>query len=179
MKTLKRLSVLVLAMTIMTVVGCGGGDGGGGTPAPPTKATLKLLSQGPAGTKIRGIEVTVVLPTGVTVKASPSATNPAILETNPGVVVLSGATVVDPAAFSQLAPLGIYSPATTAAPGRVFISLPAQADFNLGEFVTVNTDITVGSFPKAADFSQSGFTAVNLNGAIIPGVTASIVPDIR
>ena len=174
MKILKGLSGIFFATAAMAMFGCGGGGGGGGTPQ-PTTATLKLLSAGPAGTSIRGIAVKVVLPAGVTVKATPSATNPAILETNAGVVVLSGATVANPAAFSQLKPIGVYTPATR----TIALNLPAQADFALGEYVTVNTDIAAGNFPTAAGFSLSEFTAVDLNGAVIPGVTSSIVPDIK
>jgi hypothetical protein len=174
MKILKNLSGIFVAMVFMTLFGCGGG--GGSTP-PPTKAKLTLLSQSAAaGTKIRGIEVTVELPAGVTVKATPSAINPAKLETDAGVVVLSGATVADPAAFGQLKPIGVYTPATATTPGTVFISLAAQADFNPGEYVTVNADIAAGTIPVATGFKLTGFTAVDLNGAVISGVTSSIVP---
>jgi hypothetical protein len=175
MNMLKNISGMFLVAAVLALFGCGGGGGA----SQPTTATLKLLSQGTAGTKIRGIEVTVVLPQGVSVNANASAVNPAVLETNVGVVVLSGATVVDPAAFGQLKPVGIYTPATATTPGKVALTLPAQADFNLGEYVTVNAVIAAGSIPTAANFSLTGFTAVDLNGAAISGVTSSIVPDIR
>jgi hypothetical protein len=175
MRILKSLSVTVFTMAVMAMFGCGGGGGGGGTPQ-PTTATLKLLSQGTAGTKIRGIEVTVVLPPGVTVKAT------SLPATDTGVVVLSGATAT--AAFTAanaglLNPTVIYTPATATAPGTVKILIPSAADFDLGEYVTVNTNIAAGSFPAATDFALTGFTAVDLNGAPITGVTSTIVPDIK
>jgi hypothetical protein len=130
-----------------------------------------------AGTKISGIEVTVVLPQGVTVAAAPSAVNPAVQEANAGVVTISG--VADPAVFTQVKPTAIFTPASATKPGTVFLSLPASADFNPGEFVTVITAITPGTFPKATDFSLTGFTAFDPNGAPINGVTGSFVADIR
>lgn len=180
MKILKSLSGMVFTVAVMSIFGCGGG--GSSTPPPPTTATLKLLSQGTTGTKIRGITVTVVLPPGVTVKATASTENPAIMVTDLGVVVPSGATSVttfDP----QVNPIGVYTPATALARATVAITLAGQSDFNLGEYVTVNTVIETGNFPKAADFTLTSFTAVDLGGNVISGasplVTSSIVPDIR
>lgn len=174
MKILQNLSTMFLALAVISMFGCGGG--GGTTAPPPTKAKLTLLSQSPtAGTKIGSIAVTVELPAGVTVKATPSATNPDILETDLGVVVLSGATVADPTAFGQLKPVGVYTPATGATPGKVFISLPAQVDFNPGEYVTVNADFPAGTVLVAADFKLTGFTAWDNQGVTMPGVTSSFV----
>lgn len=174
MKLLQNLSTMFFALTVISMFGCGGG---GSTPAPPpTKAKLALLSLSTtAGTKIGSIEVTVELPAGVTVKATQSATNPDKLETDLGVVVLSGATVADPTAFGQLKPVGVYTPATATTPGKVFISLPAQVDFNPGEYVTVNADFPAGTVLVAADFKLIGFTAFDSNGAPMPGVTSSFV----
>ena|SRR6185369_1778290 len=174
MNILKSLLGMFLAVVIMAMFGCGGG---GGTAAPPTKATLKLSTAGTTA-NIRGIEVTVVLPAGVTVDAS-TTVDPAIMEPKAGVVVLSGSTVADATAFSQLPPLAAYTPATGTAPGKVKILLAAQKDFALGEFVTVNTAIAAGTIPLATDFTLEGFTAVDQNGAPIAGVTASVVADIK
>jgi len=176
MKTLKSISGIIIIVALMALFGCGGGGDDGTTQ--PTTATLKLQSQGTVGTVLRGIEVTIVLPQGVTVKASPSTVNPALLETDPGVVVPSGATAAIPTNITS-----IYTPATATTLGTVAITLVAQADFNLGEYVTVNSVIAAGSFPKATDFSLLGFTAVDLNGNIISGaspqVTSSILAEIR
>lgn len=167
---------MFFAVAVMAVFGCGGG--GSSAPPPPTTATLKLSTTGTAGTNIRGIEVTVVLPAGVTVDAT-TTIDPTILEPKVGVVVLSGATAANPAAFSQLQPSAAYTPATATTPGKVKIVIPAQSDFSLGEFVTVNTIIAAGNVPVATDFSLEAFLAVDANGAAIGGVTASIVADIK
>jgi|SRR6185369_5418022 len=177
MNILKSLLGMFFAVVVMALFGCGGG--GGGTPPPPTKATLKLSTAGTAGTSIAGIQVTVVLPKGVTVAAT-TTIDPTVMETNAGVVLLSGATVADPAAFSQLKPIATYTPATDTTPGKVKIGLAGQKDFSLGEFVTLNTVIAAGNVPVATDFSLEGFTAVDSNGApITPALTPSFVADIR
>jgi len=177
MNILKNLLGMFFAVAVMALFGCGGG--GGGAAAPPTKATLKLSTAGTAGTTIAGIQVTVVLPKGVTVAAT-TTIDPTTMETNAGVVLLSGAAVADPAAFSQLKPTAVYTPATATTPGKVKIGLAAQKDFNLGEFVTLNTDIAAGNVPVATDFTLEGFTAFDANGAAItPALTASLVADIR
>jgi len=177
MNILKSLLMMFFAVAVMALFGCGGG--GGGAAAPPTTATLKLSTAGTAGTPIAGIQVTVVLPKGVTVAAT-STIDPAVMETNAGVVLLSGATVADPAAFSQLKPTAVYTPATATTPGKVKIGLASQKDFSLGEFVTLNTVIAAGNVPVATDFTLEGFTAFDSNGAVItPALTASLVADIR
>jgi hypothetical protein len=176
----KKLLGMFIAVAVMALFGCGGGGGGGGAAAaPPTTATLKLSTAGTAGTPIRGIEITVVLPKGVTVNAT-TTIDPTVMETNAGVVLLSGATVADPAAFSQLKPTAVYTPAIGTAPGKVKIGLAAQKDFNLGEFVTFNAVIAAGNVPVATDFSLEGFTAFDSNGApITPALTPSFTADIR
>lgn len=171
MKILQNLSRIFFALAALSMFGCGGG--GGTTAPPPTKAVVALLSQSAtAGTKIGSIEVTVELPAGVTVKATQSATNPDKLETDLGVVVLSAATA---AAFGDIKPVGVYTPATATTPGKIFISLPAQVDFNPGEYVIVNADFPVGTLFAPTDFKLSGFTAFDNQGAPMPGVTSSIV----
>jgi hypothetical protein len=175
MNILKILSGMFLAVAVMAVFGCGGG--GGGAPAQPTVATLKLSSAGTAA-NLRGIEVTVVLPKGVTVDAT-STVDPTIMEVKAGVVVLSGATVADATAFSQLKPTASYTPATDTTPGKVKIGLAAQKDFSLGEFVTVNTAIAAGNNPLPTDFTLEGFTAFDANGAALGTVTAAVTADIK
>ena len=178
MNILKNLLGMFFAVAVMALFGCGGG-GGGGAAAPPTKATLKLSTAGTAGTTISGIQVTVVLPKGVTVAAT-TTIDPTTMEVNQGVVLASGAAIADPAAFSQLKPIAEYTPATATTPGKVKIGLAAQKDFNLGEFVTLNTDIAAGNVPVATDFTLEGFTAFDSNGApITPALTASLVADIK
>jgi len=178
--TKKILShALVLAVIQLTMFACSGaGTTGTGTnPLPqPTTATLRILSTGTlaSGVLTGAVEVTVLLPLGVTVKATPDASNPSVLVTNAGVVVASGV-----AAGVNTNALATYTAATTTASGKVVIRVVDANGFGTGEIGTVKCDIATGSTPKAADFSLSDFKAVNLDGAAISGLSAGITVDIR
>ena len=141
-------------LAVLSVFGCGGGGGGTPPPPQPTIAVIKISADGtlPQDTAIGGVNITLNLPSGVTVKASPSV-NPDVLITDPGVVVPSGAAV------NASAPENRYDAATK----QVTISVVQADGFLTGEFVTVTCDIAVGSFPKAADFSLGTFQAYGIN----------------
>ncbi len=129
---------------------------------------MKLISQG-AGT-IHGIDVTVELPAGVTVKAVPDATNPSVMVTDTGVVTASG---------TADASTNIIATYTATPSGKVAIHLANAAGFATGEFVTITCDIAVGSIPVASDFSVTGFNAVDGNGVAIAGLTAGYTAAIQ
>lgn len=150
---------------IISLSGCGGGGGGGNTPSPqPATAVLKISTQGtlPSGTQIGGIDVTIALPTGVTVK---SVTSPP--ETDSGVVVTSGVAV------SNSTVLSTYTAATSTSTGKVRVLLANSNGFGTGEFMTIHCDIASGSTPTASDFSLSGFVAKDLNGVAISGLNSA------
>ncbi len=161
--------LLVLILSLFVISGCGG-SGGDDTPTPmqPTTAVVKLMSQG-AGT-INGIDVNLELPAGVTVKATPDATNPSVMVTDAGVVTASGA------AAANTNTIATYEATPS---GVVAIHLVNAAGFAPGEFVTIVCDIAVGSFPVATDFNVTDFTAVDGNGVEISGMTADHTADIQ
>ena len=118
--------------------------------------------------------VTVLLPPGVTAKATPDASNASVLVTNAGVVVASGIAV-----GVNTNVLATYTAATAGGPGKVVIQLVNPNGFGTGEIATVKCDIASGSTPIAAGFSLTDFQAVNLDGAPISGLSAGITVDIR
>lgn len=166
----KYLLTAVMISTAITIVisGCGGGGGGSPTaPTPqPTTAVLKISTNGTlqTGTKIGGVDVSLSLPAGVTVK---SQANPP--DTDSGVAAASGAAASDSTA------LATYTPSAS----TVRILLANSSGFGTGEFVTVNCDISSGSHPTAAGFSLSVFSARDLNGATISGLTAGFTAVIN
>src|SRR6478672_9971167 len=95
---IRALLNAVVFLAAMALFGCGGGGGGGTSPSPTGtepppggfKAGVLTISTAstslPAGTTINGIDMTITLPAGVTVKADAvsGAADPTIL-------VLSGA----------------------------------------------------------------------------------------
>ena len=165
-------SLLVFILVLSTIGGCKSSHNDS-APAQPTTAIIEIMSQGTA-TRIGGIEVTVVLPSGVTVKATPDVANPTVLVTDAGVVTASGV-----AAGVNTMTIGTYSAASSGSPGKVMVEVANPDGFGTGEFVTIACDIAAGSFPAAGDFSLTDFLATNLSGTLISGVTAGFTADIH
>jgi hypothetical protein len=132
----------------------------------PTAAIVKLITTGtlPAGAQVGGIDVTLYLPAGVTVKSA--ATPP---ETDSGVVTASGVAASNSSLISTV----------TTATGAVRILLANPNGFGTGEFATVNCDIAAGSHPAQTDFSVSGMTTKDLNGSAFSGLAAGFTADIH
>ncbi len=172
MKKKAMLSCLLIVYSAMVLIsGCGGG-GGDSTPTTVTSqpvAVVKLSTSGTLsnGTLIGGIDTTVALPAGVSVK---STVNPP--ETDTGVVNASGA-----AAGSII--VAVYSAATSTLPGRVRILVINANGFGTGEFVTVNCDFAAGHPPAANGFSLTNFNAISLNTSTISGLTPGLTVDIK
>ncbi len=155
----KSMHLMIILFGVMTLLSaCGGGGGGGGTPpAAVTKASLKLITSG-TGT-IYGIDVTVNLAPGVTVKS----TTPPQVDTD--VVAPSGAAAADTIATA------VYTAATGTLPGKVRILVANANGFTIGEFCSMNGDIASGHSPKSEDFSLESFSASDADGNVINGLT--------
>ena len=100
MKQITLSGLLILILALFVTAGCGVKNNDQ-TPTPPpvntqptttqpTTATVTILSQG-TSTQIGGIDVTLVLPSGVSVKSTADSTNASVQDTNAGVVAASGA----------------------------------------------------------------------------------------
>jgi hypothetical protein len=171
---MRRLISPVIYLALAVLSGCGGGDSTTATTTPPpaaaqpSAATLKLSTQGalPAGASIGALDVTVSLPAGVTVKADGAG------QTAAGVMTPSAG-----AAGS----LGVatFTPAAGGNPAKARIVMINASGIGTGEFVTVNCDIAAGSSPKDTDFSLAGFSAGDVNGTAIAGLTPAITADIK
>ncbi|MFZ5524776.1 MAG: hypothetical protein ACOY9D_11945 [Pseudomonadota bacterium] len=175
---MKKITVaLLLLVATMMLFACSGG-GGGGTSSPPgqsSTATIKISTQGtyPSGALIGGINVTLTLPTGVIVKSKPDTYATSVLVTDIGGVVSSGV------ASANSSVLATFSPAAGNDAGTVNIQIANPSGFVIGEFVTVNSDIAFGSNPVAGDFSLSKFVAVDLNGAVLSTLSATLAATIK
>ncbi len=112
MKMKKRgLTILLGAMLLVSACGSGGGgapNAGGNPAAQPTHAVVKIATTGAlsSGTQIGGIDITLNLPTGVSVASSPDSGNPSVLVTDAGKVAASGV-----AAGANTNTLATYVPA--------------------------------------------------------------------
>ena len=135
------------------------------------KAVVKIRTTGAlaTGARIGGIEIVLALPAGVSVKTVPNGSVYHEFETAPGVVVASGAA----AGSNPL--VALYTPMTN----TVRIALVNPDGFGIGEFVTVNCDIAPGTNVAPSGFSTSGFSALNLDGTPITGLTAGLTVNLQ
>jgi hypothetical protein len=168
---------MIVAGFSMLVFGCGGGGGSSTPQTPPTTqppaptaAVLTLNTTGASSTSYKGIDLTVNLPAGVSVKTDPA--NPKL--TAPGVLKLSG---VFASYSSQVFPRpfwGRYSSAGTGKPSTVIVAIASgTATFSVGEFATLTCDLASGTTVSLSDFSVVNFTAYGTGGATVTGLTAS------
>ncbi len=162
---------MIFLATVMTVSACGGGGGGGGgTPIhQPTTAAIKLFTAGTA-TTLYGIDATLNLPTGVTVK---STTPPA-----PDSGVVTSALASGTTGTSALL-TAVYTAAANGQPGTVRVLIVSANGFSVGEFATVNADIAAGSSPLATGFTLGNVSATDAGGNAITGITSALTVDIQ
>ena len=164
--------ILLGALTVLSA--CGANPATSGNPASgSSQANIKISTQGSlaSGTKIGGINVTLNLPPGVTVKASPDSAKPTVLVVNAGVVIPSG---VDSTA--NVLTTAIYTPASGGEPGSVALTVVNANGFGIGEFVTITCDLAADIQPAASDFNVTGpgIAIRDLNGASISGINAAL-----
>jgi hypothetical protein len=141
----------------------------GGTIALIPTPTSGLLTLGTAGTAnvIAGIDMTVNLPAGIIVDADPLTGIVA-----DGVVTISGGAAVG----TRNMAVAKYTPASIGTPAQLHIIIANALGFPLGEFVTIQFDLTIGAtFPAANAFSVTNFFAKGLDGTGLSGITAAPV----
>jgi hypothetical protein len=158
---------LLAGVILLVLAGCGGGEGG--TAAPPTKAVVKVIILGTIDTgAIKGVEVTLCLPDGVTVGADDTG------KTDDGVVVASGEAAGGDAYVSAR-----YTTAAGSESGMVKAVIVKTSGFGAGEFLTVNCDLPAGGSVSSTDFNLLDFKPVDENGAAIEGLDVAYTVEIR
>jgi len=145
-----------------------GGKNATGADAPtvtPTNGILKIGTAGPANT-IGAVDLTVTLPAGTTVAADPVTGEAAAVT-----VTISGAA----ATGSNKLVAAKVTPASSAGPGKVTISMINTTGFVPGECLTVDFAVTTGgTFPANVNaFAVTGVSAKGLDAAPLSGVTAA------
>jgi len=138
---------LMFCMLVLSMLSACGGGSSNSSPHQPTSATLTLSTTltgtfPTPTTTINGYEVTITLPTGVTVKTMSTATT---AQTGTGVVVTSGKA-------SNAIAYGMYTAASGTAPGMIKVYLADTMGFDAGEFCIVKGDIASGYYPTASSF---------------------------
>jgi hypothetical protein len=158
-----KIRTLTAIAGLLLITACGGGEKSSAA-FMPTKAAVKLSSAGTG--MIYGIDLTINLATGVSVKSS----NPP--QTDAGVVSASGV------AASGSVTTGVYTAATGTFPATLRILVANPNGFSTGEFCTVNADIALGRWPTSGEFSIGHFSASDENGSVIDGLTGELTVGI-
>lgn len=165
MKHCKIFELVVSTIVLLVIGGCGSGGGSGTTNTGPTQAVIYLSTEGtPSSQPLYGVEVTLSIPSGVTVATDSTGT------TSDGVVTATGA------AAGATAVTGHYSSASRAIQIEV---ANATNGFGTGQFATVICGINKGYSPKASDFSTSNFVVSDKNGVPITGLSIAYTVDVR
>lgn len=160
-------TILIFALTVLSACGGAGTNGTGNTGGistpQPTKAVVKLSTSGTT-TQIAGVDVTIALPSGVTVKSTVSPP-----ETDAGVVIASGQ-----AAANSLV-TGVSTAVSGASPATVHLVLAnSNANgFGAGEFATITCDLASGATPTASGFTVQSSKVDNTSASEILGATVS------
>lgn len=179
MKKASLSILLIVTLGLLTLSACGGGGGGGSAPQGPTSAILTLSTATtitfPAATTINSYDVTISLPSGVTVQTMPSSSI-----TGTDVLITSGT-----ASGAGAIIYGTYTAATGTFPGKVKVFVDSAAGFAAGEFCKVHANIASGS-PTASSFTpltlveatgidtNTSDTVLGLEGSLILSATAVI-----
>jgi len=128
-----------------------------------SKTALVTLSiSGVSGT-IYGADLTLDLPSGVTVVADAN-----------GSVSPSALTLVGSASVGSL-PAAKFTAASGSTPGKVHIGLVNSSGFSAGEFLTIVCAVAQGVTPTFSNsLLESGAKIVNADGSAVSGATVSL-----
>ena len=149
---------LWLAVIMALLAACGSGGGSAVDQGGPGTATIGFSTQASSGTTvIYAAEFTLHLPAGVAVSADPSSGE-----------VASG--VLHPLDSTALV-AARYVPATTSTQASVKVVIIDSGGFPIGDLATLSCIVAPGTAVNASQVSLDGFSAKDVNGAAIPGIT--------
>jgi len=150
----------LLVLLVSLLPGCGGGGGAGNVPAPFSTNTVVIKTLGAPAT-LYGVQFKVELPDGVTLAADQFGALTA------GAMVPSGG-----AAGASL----VTDYQASASYRSVTVSLVKASGFPVGEFLTVNALVPLGTSLSPGDFILSDFKAYDnlATGGVATAVTGGV-----
>ena len=172
--------LLIVALGLAILPACGGGSSSSAPQPQVTTAVMTLstaaTSSIPAGTTINSYDVTVTLPSGVTVMTMP-APNSSVTDT--GVVKTSG-NALGGTAF------GVYTAATASFPGTVKVYIykvdPITGiGFDPGEFCKLSVTVAAGLSAPAANFNVTLDDATGIDSTLstVTGLQSQLTVTIK
>lgn len=174
MRTQRRQYALIslFLLVVAALSGCSRGGSDQAADSPPLSASVNAtvaasgeLKLATAGTPslIAGVDVTVILPAGVSVAADPTTG-----ETAAGAVMISGVAADNSLLAAK------YTPASGNAPATLHIVVINAAGFHPGEFATVRFNLAQGtSFPAVGAFVITNFSAKGPDSTPLSGIIAA------
>jgi hypothetical protein len=149
----------------------------GKTSATAADIRLKTVGTLPAGTQINALELTMIMPQGVTITAAPDGSIDTSSATSP--VKISGVAAQTKATL--LSGGTLFTTGAASAPNKLklVIIFTTVSGFDVGEFATVTCAIAPNTVVTPGHFVISGFKAVTVGtdtssiGARLEGVTPS------
>lgn len=156
---MKRLFAAAAIAALLT--GCGGGTGDAGGVVENGGASLQIAAKAAtAETVIYAVELTLRLPSGVTVDADP--------------VTGSLAAGVLQSRVSGALAAGRLFPATATVPASLQIDLAYPSGFVTGPIAAVSCRVAPGAAANASAFVPLSFSARDANGVQMSGITAEL-----
>ena len=128
-------------------------------------AVVSVEGSLPAGARIGGVDVTLNLPPGVSVKTEKDG------QILPEVVTLSGG------ATGSLSVVR-FTPATDNVPGQLRLAAIKTDGFDAGQFAVVTFEV-MGAVPKAGDFSTSALLVIDEKAKPLSGFRAVLRPAVK
>ena len=177
MKFSLAAGVVLVSVFPLFMGGCVAGNKGGtaGTPTEVTTmlprdavatgnftAVISVEGSLPAGARIGGVDVTLNLPPGVSVKTEKEG------QILPGVVTLSGG------ATGSLSVVR-FTPARDNVSAQLRLAAIKTEGFDAGQFAVVSFEVT-GAAPKADDFSTSSLLVIDEKAKPLSGFRAVLRP---
>ncbi len=158
--------MIICGITLHTLVGCGGGGSGSTAPA-GNSFQKKAYLTGTSVQNVKGIELTMILPAGVTVPADSSGQ------------VTSGIITMLAPNNSGTIQVGNYTPATATIAGSVKIVIAnGTTPFSVGDFFVITCTVDPGVVVSANQFSFMNMQIYDDLGNNVPSANVTATPAI-
>ena len=161
-----KTTVIILALllcVLFTLSGCGSVEN-----KSPASIVSKSVLSGTVSPLVMGVQITLILPDGVTVQTDPVSGKPLVTALAPNDVVATSGSLI-----------AVYTPAAGTNPGQVQITIiRGTGTFTAGDFFSVACEVAAGqAVPDSTAFGSRGVKIWDATGNDITsnsGVSATV-----